>query len=58
MNAMDAVGEIVRDLKDRRGLRQAWEAIDPATQREIERAWAAIVDRQIRILFAEQGVPW
>ena len=46
MNTIDArsraaiiVALIIRDLRDRRGLRQGWDGIDPDTQEEINEAW-------------------
>ena len=36
-------GPIIKDLTDRRGMRQAWESIDVLTQQEIRRAWIDIV---------------
>jgi hypothetical protein len=37
------VSAILRDLKDRRGLRHAWERIDEDIQLEIENAWKEII---------------
>lgn len=37
------VDEIIMDICDRRGLRQAWEAIDEGVQREIRDTWIEIV---------------
>jgi hypothetical protein len=42
-----AVDQIIHDLRDRRGLRQAWEAIDEDVREEIREEWARIVARQI-----------
>ncbi len=39
--------KILYDLTDRRGLRQEWENIDVDTQREIETAWAEIIDSEL-----------
>ena len=33
---------VLKDLTDRRGLRQAWEEIDPEIQNEIFDSWAKI----------------
>lgn len=38
-----AVGKILNDLTDRRGLRQAWEGIDEDIQAEIKHAWALLI---------------
>lgn len=43
--AKSAVEKVVADLTDRRGLRQAWEAIDPEIQAEIVREWQKIVEQ-------------
>jgi hypothetical protein len=37
------VAKIVEDFTDRRGLRQAWESIDPGTQGEILAQWKALI---------------
>ena len=37
------VERLVRDLRDRRGLRQEWEKIDELTQEEIKREWVDII---------------
>ena len=41
------VEKIMEDLKDRRGLRQQWDAMDPATQAEIRQAWRVIAKRTL-----------
>jgi len=41
--AINAVNAIVRDLSDRRGLRQEWEQIDDETQGEIKIRWVEII---------------
>lgn len=38
-----AVALIIKDLTDRRGLRQMWEEIDRDIQDEIRAQWAAII---------------
>ena len=38
-----AVDKILHDLIDRKGLRQAWYAIDPRTQADIKHEWALCV---------------
>lgn len=38
-----AVSELIKDICDRRGLRQAYESIDKDTQREIKQTWARII---------------
>lgn len=45
-NAIKAVECIVRDIKDRRGLRQEWEEIDEDIQGEIMVEWMAIILRE------------
>ena len=41
--AKKVVAEILTDLKDRRGLRQAWESIDADIQEEIVTQWESLV---------------
>jgi len=41
--AIKAVEEIVKDLTDRRGLRQEWEQIDEEIQLEIKEMWAGFI---------------
>lgn len=41
------VRAIVRDITDRRGLRQEWEQIDEKTRKEIRATWAAIVRKEL-----------
>ena len=41
--AIEAVEKIVKDLTDRRGLRQEWEAIDEEIQFEIKDVWAGFI---------------
>lgn len=43
--AKKVVAAIEDDLRDRRGLRQAFEEIDRETQREIRKTWAGLVDK-------------
>ena len=38
-----AVNKILEDLTDRRGLRQAWEAIDDSIRTEIRAEWEQII---------------
>ena len=38
------VTKIIEDLRDRRGLRQEWDAIDPDVQEEIKESWMYIVE--------------
>lgn len=45
---MAVVFEILKDLTDRRGLRQEWEQIDTELQIEIENIWAAIIKKTMR----------
>jgi hypothetical protein len=40
---INAVEAIIRDLSDRRGLRQEWEQIDDDIQEEIKETWAWII---------------
>lgn len=42
-----AVQQIVADLSDRRGLRQAWESIDDDIRDEIREGWVATIARAI-----------
>lgn len=49
--AKKAVQAIVRDLTDRRGLRQEWDNIDSEIQAEIKVQWAALIDKA----FAEES---
>lgn len=37
------VDRIIKDLKDRKGLRQAWDAIDPDLKDEIKDEWRSII---------------
>ncbi len=41
------VFRLLRDLTDRRGLRQAWDAADDAVRREITREWVKIVREEL-----------
>lgn len=43
-----AVEKIIADLKDRSGLRQEWEQIDPLIQEEIKAEWANIIKANIQ----------
>ena len=43
-----AVRNIIKDLKDRRGLRQEWEQIDEDIQCEIQDVWVAWVLQAIQ----------
>lgn len=42
------INRIVKDLSDRRGLRQEWEKIDDDIKDEIKQVWREIVDDEIR----------
>lgn len=46
--AKKIVKEIIRDLTDRRGLRQEWEEIDADIQKEIITKWTKIVETNIK----------
>lgn len=46
--AQTTADEIIADLCDRRGLRQAFEEIDAGIQEEIRAAWAQIVRKVFR----------
>ena len=46
-NTKAAVDAIESDLSDRRGLRQAWDAIDDDVKSEIRRTWCGLVSRAI-----------
>ena len=37
------VGQIVADITDRRGLRQAWESVDGEIQEDIKDTWADLI---------------
>lgn len=41
--ARDAADEIIKDLSDRRGFRQAWEQCDAEIQDEIRSAWTGLI---------------
>lgn len=41
--AEEAVEAIIRDLRDRSGLQNAWDNIDGATRLEIRKRWAELV---------------
>jgi hypothetical protein len=43
--ARQIVREIIKDLSDRRGLKQEWNAISPTIQKEIIESWTSIVER-------------
>ena len=47
----DAAQRIARviedDIRDRRGLRQEWEAIDDEIQQEIRDSWAYLIGKQL-----------
>ncbi|HVY65914.1 MAG TPA: hypothetical protein VHH11_13915 [Gammaproteobacteria bacterium] len=45
--AEHAVAAIVADLTDRRGLRQAWEAIDDDVREEIAETWAQLLAKAV-----------
>lgn len=42
--ARAAVLAIIKDLSDRRGLRQAWESIDADIRRDITKEWVNLVE--------------
>ena len=44
--AKKAALAIIRDLIDRRGLRQAWDSIDADIRKEIQSTWAALIDAE------------
>jgi hypothetical protein len=46
-NFANIAKRIIEDLKDRRGLRQAWESIDADIQKEIEEEWQSIAMNEI-----------
>ena len=43
IKATFVVKEIIRDLTDRRGLRQEWDLIEPKIQGEIKNCWIKII---------------
>ena len=45
--AQRIVAEIERDLRDRRGLRSEWEAIDDEILDEIRDKWAALIRKEL-----------
>lgn len=55
INPYFVVDAVVKDLTDRRGLRQEWEQIDEEIQQEIREAWAGIVESEIQRARAAQG---
>lgn len=42
------VERILGDLKDRRGFRQLWDEVDPATRIEIQDAWEKAVREELQ----------
>ena len=46
--AQTAADEIISDMSDRRGLRQAFDEIDSDIQEEIRATWAEIIRRVAR----------
>jgi hypothetical protein len=44
-SARRIVHALIKDLCDRRGLRQAWEQIDDDVQREIVKTWTQIATK-------------
>ena len=46
------VDDIISDLSDRRGLRQAWEGIDDDVLEQIRSAW---IDLAVKALKGKQG---
>ena len=53
--AKNIVDKIIRDLSDRRGLRQEWEQIDLDIQEEIKETWIGIVTQ---FLVQNPGCPY
>lgn len=49
-----AVGKILNDLRDRRGLRQAWDDLHPDIQADIKHEWAFLItdvlDMQAKVI--------
>ncbi len=45
--AHEIITQILQDLKDRRGLRQAWEDIESDIQQEIASAWRTLVEKHL-----------
>ena len=41
--SINIVDEIIKDMSDRRGLRQEWDLIDEDVQEEIRETWRGIV---------------
>jgi hypothetical protein len=46
--AHEIVEAIIRDLTDRKGLRQEWDMIDGEIQDEIRAAWADIIKERVK----------
>lgn len=47
--AAQIVHEIMKDLSDRRGLRQAWEQIDEDIRREILEEWKRLATDHLKV---------
>ena len=45
--ALDIVLDIIKDISDRRGLRQEWDMIDKDIQKEIKHEWCEIIDSHL-----------
>lgn len=45
--ATDIVNTILKDMTDRRGLRQEWDQIDSDIQQEIKDTWAELVQAEL-----------
>lgn len=46
-NAQKIVSLIIKDMTDRRGLRQGWDDIDSDIQDEIRETWAKLIDTEL-----------
>ena len=55
LKARLAVDKIVRDLSDRRGLRQEWEQIDEDIQQKIRDVWTDIIRTEMSIQWTDCG---
>lgn len=45
--ARRAANRVLEDLRDRSGLDNAWEGIDPETQDEIVESWVKAIDEEV-----------
>lgn len=59
--ASGSVAAIVRDLEDRRSLRQVWEEIDDDIKKEIMSEWGRIIEERCKSVYHDwvlkDGIP-